>query len=123
MKYLKNFNESKKIPSEYQEILDTCKDILVELKDEGFSVDVIYNKSASINENPSYTIIVYRHSKFTKADVLNTFNHIESYFNSIGYTTNNEFPILRRYPPNWYDLADEELEESAKYLLKKTFKF
>ena len=95
MKHLKSFNENLfESEDEIQEIVNNCKDILLDLKDDGFEVKVKYNNNAS-HEN-SFTIMIAKDVIFTKKDIADVFNHLKSYMESVGYVTNNEFQILRR---------------------------
>jgi hypothetical protein len=48
MKYLKRFNESKVLD---QSIIDDCKDIILELKDNGFWVNISYHFKSDIKSD------------------------------------------------------------------------
>ncbi len=106
IKKFKSFNENIQ-GDDIQEVINTCKDISLDLKDDGFEVKVKYN-----NWN-SFTIMISKDVQFTKKDIIDVFNHLKSYFETIGYTTNNEFTILKRF----YNID----LDGGYYLIKKIF--
>ena len=83
MKYLKGYNEN--IESSEVEIIQSCRDILLELEDEGFSINInSYIKnipSNKSNQNPSDWIhfTLSKKSKFDYSDIEDVVERLKSY--------------------------------------------
>ena len=95
MKRIKNFNifESKE---QLKSIVEECQDILLELKDEGFKVNI------SSGESPlSWILIeVSRREKFSANDIYNTIERIKDYLGSLGFKiyrsqSQSNYPLIK----------------------------
>lgn len=81
MKYLKNFNESHNwnySHDELKEMLDTCKDILLDLRDEYFNTNI------NFFYNPWITFNISRPEKFNYSDIREVIETLKSYLKNFG---------------------------------------
>lgn len=112
MKYLKKFNESSHtvkqvyfndLTDEEFEVIEVCKDILLDLKDDGFEISIIpfYIEGNSL----CFNVSVSRDFEFTKEDANHGINHLISYFESIGYITNDDYEIRQVLNPNDFNIC------------------
>lgn len=69
--------------SEHNEIIETCEDILLDLKDDGYSFKV--HKDTAWIWSKGISIKVKNDNKFTFNDISETINRINGYLNSKGF--------------------------------------
>lgn len=79
MKYLKIFNEHIS-DNQHKEVAETCKDILLDLKDDGFDCNVITSTRTWAKDIQ----IIIRRDKFTIGDIQECTKRLTSYLNSNG---------------------------------------
>jgi hypothetical protein len=81
MKYLKRYNESNTwnySHEELKEMLSTCEDILLDLKDEHFNTNIHFAY------NPWITFYISRPEEFTYSDISEVVETLKSYLKSFG---------------------------------------
>lgn len=101
MKHLKKFNESHTVKQESSpkiiylndltdgeiEVIETCNDILLDIKDDGFEISV-HNENYfdDVTKNYHHDIfILIEKGNFFVSDINDTKRRLESYLNNIGY--------------------------------------
>ncbi len=89
MKYLKKFNESQALFNDLSEdeleVIETCKDILLDLKDDGIEV---YIDNENYTEDGKYYHQIYisiSKNLLTMSDIIEVKSRLENYLNNIGY--------------------------------------
>jgi hypothetical protein len=81
MKYLKRYNESNTwnySHEELKEMLSTCEDILLDLKDEHFNTNIHFSY------NPWIKFYISRPEEFTYSDISEVVETLKSYLKSFG---------------------------------------
>jgi len=82
MKYLKKYNESADI--DIKEIINNCKDIVVDLTDEGFYIDCFETYTSRTHRTIGITIC--KDGIFHMKDIQDHINRLTTYLNSEGFT-------------------------------------
>ena len=88
MKYLKRFNESNTwnySHEELKEMLSTCEDILLDLKDEYFNTNIHFAY------NPWIKFYITKPEEFTYLDISEVVETLKSYLKSFGLEIQPEF--------------------------------
>ena len=88
MKYLKRFNESNTwnySHEELKEMISTCEDILLDLKDEHFNTNIHFSY------NPWIKFYITRPEEFTYSDISEVVETLKSYLKSFGLVIQPEF--------------------------------
>ena len=101
MKYLKRFNESNTwnySHEELKEMLSTCEDILLDLKDEYFNTNIHFAY------NPWIKFYISKPEEFTYSDISEVVERLKSYLKSFGLEIQPEFTwqSLDEYEPSIY---------------------
>lgn len=100
MKYLKRFNESNTwnySHEELKEMISTCEDILLDLKDEHFNTNIHFaleRFAVSRNNwyNPWIKFYITRPEEFTYLDISEVVETLKSYLKSFGLEINWQSP-------------------------------
>ncbi len=99
MKYLKRFNESNTLKyshEELKEMISTCEDILLDLKDEHFNTNIHFSF------NPWIKFYISRPEEFTYSDISEVVETLKSYLKSFELEIQPEFTwqSLDEYEPS-----------------------
>jgi hypothetical protein len=102
MKHLKSFNESNNTwdysHEELKEMVSTCEDILLDLKDEYFNTNIHFSYNGWIR------FYISRPEEFTYSDISEVVETLKSYLKSFGLEIEPEFTwqSLDEYEPSIY---------------------
>lgn len=99
MKYLKFFNES---INNIDEIIQTCKDILVDLRDMDFITEVYQHENILM-------VVIMKNKTFNYSEIKEDFESVESYL-----STMNIFPN-ERYGKTYFDGVNDFIQEYKLY--------
>ena len=82
LRYLKKYNESADI--DIQEIINNCKDIVLDLTDDGFYFDFL--ETYTRREHRTIGLTFFKDGIFYMKDIQDYINRLTTYLNSEGFT-------------------------------------